>query len=139
MSTLREIAEAVAKETGVSVDDLLSRSQKRVIARARWHIFGRLAASGWTTAQIGRHWGYDHTSVWYGLHKIGVRVRRCPPVMPNLTDADDARRAEVIRQYWAARGVDVKLRVDRGWDAKRRESVPIIRSSGIPTSGAHDV
>lgn len=134
MSTVREIAEAVAAETGVAVSDIMGPHYHRRAVRARWEIWKRLAALGWSSTQIGKPWRYDHTTVMHGLRMIGVKLRRCPPPMAGYGAAAERRRAETIRKYWAARGVDIKVNIDRAMLANG-ETIPAVRSSGIPVRG----
>lgn len=131
MNTVREIAEAVAAETGVPVADIMSSSRKRIPVHARWEVWKRLAALGWSAGKIGRPWGYDHSTVMHGLDKIGGKLIY-PRTMETLRAKEEARRAEMIRQYWAKRGVQIQTRIETFYQRKHKDPVHCVRAAGIP-------
>lgn len=129
--TLRQIAEEVAVQTGISADDMLSRSRKLPVRRARWHIWKRLAERGWSSMRIGKVWNFDHTTILHGLGMVGAKLRRCPPPMPVLSAPEEQRRAEIIKRYWAQRGVSVEVRIELV-PGEKDSRVAGVRTKGIP-------
>ena len=57
----------VARMTGVSKADILGRSRKPHICRARWAAMRALKQRGLSASHIGRLMGRDHTTVLHGL------------------------------------------------------------------------
>ena len=66
--TARTIRE-VAAEHGVSPRAISGPNRERVIVEARWEVWARLHALGWTAAEIARLTKRDHTSVTHGLRR----------------------------------------------------------------------
>ena len=65
------ILQAVAKEYGVSVDDIMSNSRRSDIAEARQMSMCLFAeASGYEPERIGRMFRRDRTTVIYAIRKM---------------------------------------------------------------------
>lgn len=62
-------AEAIAPWHGVTPDDVFSRSRRKIVAAARGDVMYRLREDGFSTTQIGRWLGRDHTSVIHAIQK----------------------------------------------------------------------
>ncbi len=75
---VRTILEAVAAETGVPAEAIVSRSRKPAIYAARREAIGRLRAeTQWPPGRIGMIFGLDRTTV---MHALGLlRRRRAAP------------------------------------------------------------
>jgi chromosomal replication initiation ATPase DnaA len=65
---VQRYAEQIAAERGLLASAILSNSRKRPIAWARGELMRRLRKDGFTTHQIGRWLGRDHSVVLYWLH-----------------------------------------------------------------------
>lgn len=66
--TAELIAEAVARDHGVSVEELLSRSRSTLCVDARRELYRRLKTElRWSANRIGRFVGRDHATVAHGL------------------------------------------------------------------------
>lgn len=89
--TMADIKRAVAKATGVSVDELTSQRRTTRIVRARYvaiALCGRLA--GHSSATIGKAFGNrDHSTMLHALHRMRDAVE-------SLTLSDDAPLAEWV-------------------------------------------
>lgn len=59
-------AEEAARQ-GVGVEDVLGRSQRRPVVRARCAVMRRLRRDGFTVGQIGLWLDRDHTTISHGL------------------------------------------------------------------------
>ncbi len=69
-ASMREIAEEVARETGVTVDEMMGRSKLLRIVRARRTAWDRLHRTGrFTTPAIGRFFGRDHSTIVVGIKR----------------------------------------------------------------------
>ena len=111
-------------------------------------VWKRLYESGLSLSEIGRELEYDHTSIIHGLKKLGYAKRPVPPPPPSAPRERDVkpagkrqppglkaeqRRAEMIREYWARRGIDVDARVvATPAGDKINGSVAAVRSTNIP-------
>ena len=56
-----------SRARGVPVELVMSRSRRRSAVRARQAVMRRLRADGFSTVQIGRWLGRDHSTVVHGL------------------------------------------------------------------------
>lgn len=65
------VAEA-AEQTGVPAHLILSGDRHRAVSRARWLAMRIARDAGLSTAAIGRALAMDHTSVMYGLRRVGA-------------------------------------------------------------------
>lgn len=129
----------VSREFGVTAEQIIGRSQTRVIVYARWNVWKRLYDAGLNLSDIGREMNFDHTTIMHALQRIGVTPRPSPPKrqpkQPRRVRgmSSDERRAEVIREYWAKRGVNVTVRVAAASTGKGNGgAVSVIRSDDIP-------
>jgi hypothetical protein len=66
------LADAVSTETGVPLRELLGRSHRASVSRARQVLFAALALEGLSTPEIGYLLARDHTTVLHGLRRCGV-------------------------------------------------------------------
>jgi hypothetical protein len=132
--TVPDVVAAVARETNVSADAIMGYSRKKRIVRARWECWKRLAALGWSSTRLGQVWGRDHSTVVHAVNMMGGQFNRFRArPMPKM-DENEARRALMIKAYWAERGVDIKTRFEAfGTD---KGFMPAVRSEGIPVRGA---
>lgn len=48
----------------------MNRSKTPHLARERWKLWTKKRNKGWSYNWIGKHYGYDHTSVMYGIKKL---------------------------------------------------------------------
>ena len=48
----------------------MNRSKTPHLARERWKLWTKKHNKGWSYNWIGKHYGYDHTSVLYGIKKL---------------------------------------------------------------------
>lgn len=69
--TISELVAVVAAKHGVHAGDIMSKSRRREIAYARFEVWWTLRQRGgvWSYPNIARHWGYDHTSILFGVRK----------------------------------------------------------------------
>lgn len=51
-------------------DETMNRSKTPHLARERWKLWTKKRNKGWSYNWIGKHYGYDHTSVRYGIKKL---------------------------------------------------------------------
>ena len=51
-------------------DETMNRSKTPHLARERWKLWTKKRNKGWSYNWIGKHYGYDHTSVIYGIKKL---------------------------------------------------------------------
>jgi len=60
----------VAEEYGLTPRDLLGRSRRAPVARARMEAYARIRRDlGYSLKQIGNIFGRDHTTVIYGIRQ----------------------------------------------------------------------
>jgi hypothetical protein len=95
--TWLHVVETIADAYGLQVEHLTSRSRKAIIAQARAHVWWWLrqrAGRIYSFPHIGAVWGYDHTTVMYGVQAHAARIAAAPPSTPSgsrLRDDDAAR------------------------------------------------
>ena len=65
--TMRGCVIMAARAAGLHPHEILSRDRSREIVNARQHAFFLGKSGGLSLTQIGRHWGYDHTTVLHGI------------------------------------------------------------------------
>lgn len=63
---ISDIRDAVCLGCGVSVAEIMSRSRVRRIVHARQEVFWLAREAGKSTGEIGRFFGFDHTTVMHG-------------------------------------------------------------------------
>ena len=68
--TVRAIAEQVAMDLGLSLDEILGPTRRQPITRARQLIMYRAHQAGHSLSHIGRCLNRDHTSVLWGIRRI---------------------------------------------------------------------
>lgn len=78
MTPRLRIFDAVIKAWKIGPEELMSRSRQRRIAYPRFACFQFLASLGWSTPQIGKVFGRDHTTVMHGLKRAEWLQRRDP-------------------------------------------------------------
>jgi len=71
---IREIAEAVAVEAGVSAAEIMGRGKSPEVAHPRQEVMRRARALGLSYPRIARFWGMDHTSVMHGVAAAEARL-----------------------------------------------------------------
>jgi len=68
--TMPQIAARVAKQHGLTVEDLRGRKTTKRVCAARQHAFAEIYAAGRnSTLRIGAFFGRDHSSVLHGIRK----------------------------------------------------------------------
>lgn len=72
LAVLRQHVETVARETGVTAQMILSSRRIKQIVAARWRVWALLHSDGMSMSCIGRLFGTDHSTVLYGLRRIGA-------------------------------------------------------------------
>lgn len=77
-----ETVDIVAFRHGVKPSDLVSRQRKAPIVRARQAAMHELRRQGYSLPQIGRRFGMDHTSVWWGCKAHEARRAKMSAVRP---------------------------------------------------------
>lgn len=65
-----EIAEEIAGEAGISLDDITGHSRKKIIVQTRHLVCFVSNQRGYTVSQIGRAIGRDHTSVMNAIRNV---------------------------------------------------------------------
>ena len=66
------LLQQVSSETGVTCDQILGDQRHRFVVDARQRLMAECHLLGYSTAEIGRFIGRDHTTVMYALRKLGV-------------------------------------------------------------------
>lgn len=70
-----DIATRIAGLYGVTLDDLKGRSQARMYSDPRLHAYAAIYATGrFSTTQIGRFFGRDHSTVSDGIRAHNERM-----------------------------------------------------------------
>lgn len=64
------IAERIAQNSGVSVDEMIGGSRRPKIVRARWLAFYFARKEGYTFKRIADAFNVDHTTVWNGYNEV---------------------------------------------------------------------
>lgn len=70
-STGLELISQIAREHGFTASDLIGPSRVREVCMARWRAMKVLRAKGRSLSSIGRTFNRDHSSVIYGIGRIG--------------------------------------------------------------------
>jgi hypothetical protein len=120
---LREIEDAVAKVTGISIEVMRGRGRRRDVSRARhtvWLLARDLTAQ--TLSDIGRQYGRDHTTVMWGVEKATEHLREGMPEYRRV-----AREARAILDAEANWEVEV---VDPGGDSSPGVRITYERPDG---------
>lgn len=78
---IREECDEACKQWGVSLleafpDGSMKHSRSIPIVRARWEVFVRLAARGWSAKATGDALGFHHTTVLDGIRRHGGAASR---------------------------------------------------------------
>lgn len=78
---MRDIAREVAAKHLVPVKEMLGRSHKRPLVRARWEAYYRCRHEAHQSlGAIASLFGRDHTTVWYGLRRYeGLTPQEAKP------------------------------------------------------------
>ena len=73
--SLRLVLRDIAKEHGVTVSDLLSRSYGKKVIAARLSAYAAVqeARPSWSTTRLGMFFGRDHTTILHALQRMGAR------------------------------------------------------------------
>lgn len=66
---LGQIVAETAHDHGVRADRITGPARWREVVEARWEVFARLYAEGWSMARIARAMRFDHSSVSHGIRK----------------------------------------------------------------------
>ena len=75
--SIESIAQTVARETGLPVTDIMGASRTIPIAHARQEAMRRAYRTGqFSTTQIGRVFGRDHTTVIHGINAAMQRLAK---------------------------------------------------------------
>lgn len=72
---LLTVAQDIARELHVTVEDMFSRSRERPHPEGRGRFYAYLFALGWSYPAIGRLVSRDHTSIISSLATYGVQRR----------------------------------------------------------------
>jgi len=78
---MREIAQQICDEHGLTLRFLTGSSRKRSVAWARQEAFRRCYAEGYSSIQIARFFDRDHTTVLYGK-RVAAERREISPRSP---------------------------------------------------------
>jgi len=70
-----QMLEKVSLLSGFTVLQLIGAQRHRGVVRARWAVMVALHRRGWSTVQIGRLMGRDHTTVMHGLKQADSGVQ----------------------------------------------------------------
>jgi chromosomal replication initiation ATPase DnaA len=70
---MADIAQQVALDRGLKLDDLRNASRVRPICHARHEAMLQMVEAGFTVSQIGRFLRRDHTSVLHGAQVARAR------------------------------------------------------------------
>lgn len=76
--TIHAALEAIADRYGVSLEDAMSKSRKRPLPQARWHMWLYLRRRNWSYQRIGDYvGGADHSTVMAGIAKAKKEEEAC--------------------------------------------------------------
>lgn len=68
MPTVRRCAAPITERTGVHLAAMCVHNKSRKVSRARWDLWASLVLiEGWPMWSTAKRFGFDHTSVLYGL------------------------------------------------------------------------
>lgn len=82
MSRIESAVCAAAELTGVSPEQIRSRSPARKVARARWLVWRTLHLEGFGFAPIANVWGCDHTTIMHAASQgWGLATAQPAPLM----------------------------------------------------------
>lgn len=70
---MADIAQAVAADRGLQLDDLRNASRVRPVCSARQEAMLQMVEAGFTTEQIGRFLRRDHSTVVHGAQMARAR------------------------------------------------------------------
>jgi hypothetical protein len=70
---IKKITNFICRRTGYSPEELRGASQEPNLVRARWEAFVVAKKKGYSVCEIGREYNRDHSTVRYGLAKMGVK------------------------------------------------------------------
>lgn len=74
MTTMRDIVQEVAARHKITLDEIYSSSREHRIAHPRQEAMAAIYATGrYSTTQVGRHFGKDHTTVVHALRRVAER------------------------------------------------------------------
>lgn len=96
---------------GVTLDEFLSSRQTKGAAGARFELCVRLSRLGWTTTQIGRYLGRDHSTVVNALQRVSAPkwvmrfwdVHEDARIVVDITGVDPERVSAIILSETARR------------------------------------
>lgn len=71
--TMASIVAEAAAQAGLSVEALRSPARRRPVAQARQQAMARMREVGFTTTQVGRFFGRDHTTVTHACKMVAQR------------------------------------------------------------------
>lgn len=66
---IRDVARAVATETGIPLDAILGKGKTAPVSEARFRVYAEALEAGFSSAQIGRALGRDHSTVLAGAKR----------------------------------------------------------------------
>ena len=72
-NSLRVIAGQVALDLGLTMKEMHERTHLHRVSHARQEAFRRQYAAGHSLPKIARWWGYDHTTVLWGIRSAEKR------------------------------------------------------------------
>jgi len=102
-SKLRRLAEIIAREYGVTVEDILSKARRKPVAEAR-HVLAFLGDQMFKlgSSEIGRQLGRDHATILNSFEYV---------LHHRLTDLDLIRRIERIQNHYETEPEPIPLEV----------------------------
>lgn len=68
------IHQQVARERGVTFDDLQRKTQQTYISYSRFQVYYAAYKNGFTIAEIAQYFGQHHTSIRNGIKRHGAKV-----------------------------------------------------------------
>lgn len=83
---------------GVSIDDVLSKSKRIEIVRARqlaWYVLHK--KYGWSLSTIARHTKKNHTTILHGINKVRDLLVMHADVRMVVDDLTSINYAELVR------------------------------------------
>lgn len=116
IGVMARIAADAAVRNNISVAQIRGGAKTGEIVLARWECYKEAYESGFSLPQIGRFFNRDHTTVLYGLRRMGVlhpgRMRPLVPFNRNPMPSLDATKTDQALRMWR-NGLDTKDIADR--------------------------
>lgn len=81
-----QVLERASLVSGFTVPQLTGAQRHRGVVRARWAVMLALHRRGWSTVQIGRLLGRDHTTIMYGLRRADSGVQAMAALLCDGSD-----------------------------------------------------